>query len=1130
MKRTGFFMFIVFVFVFNISMAQELDNSVPISLIEKAAKYYAEEKWQGCRLISSTPYYALDGSINAYAIHFAKSNSTISSEDELKIAVSAAEEKLEIIENQKPENKFNKSITEIKDSSQISEPLKDYNAYNKWRRELRTARNKSVLADEIGTVLISARYDLYPLLEMHDGVAAHLKFQSKVKKLSGIDSKLERGIRKNYYFGPFAYFFEPEDGTKSDSNIPNKLVNPINDDVQDNIKQKKNLSDGKLKSAPPSKNKISPQDYWAAFESTGFPPKAVKNKNTKLTYNMIENVPYYHQDDYGPASCGAVSSAQALGYWDAKGYGNMVDNGSAVRDEGHEDEHIFNCMRAVEYDHTTNTGNLWKLIKVANDSEYANHLNFTTSSDRNIDWEDDIVDEIDRGYPFVYANWQGDKYPYWGHGTTGRGYEVKTDGQHILYVNYNYWPDEPYILNWDNIDSDNEQIDEVHTNNTTKFDCIWSEDFEGEMPADFWERVNLGLTSGWEVVSHRSHNITVDPQPPGGNTSYSLHQQLSSSPFVGGVDTILLYGPFGTMGRTSGSITFYLWKDIPDNDDFLYVGITTDKISFHGTNFYRGVDKNWKKITIDLANVPGYGSALNKSKIWIAFRFFSDNDTNSGEGVYIDDFYISLNQSSARMPIPANVRATEGGYSDKIRIRWDRVTNATHYYIYKMPEVNIPLAIVTDPEFEYFDIVSKQNDGFDYKVCAATSYHGAEKSFASAAATGWSTVPPPANVSATDGTYTDKVRLDWDFITNYNYYQYYIADGPDSNPIFESAWLYKPNVIDHISGEFEKKYYYAVRASKYSDGKFPTNYSNHDVGWKTIPLPTIEASDGTHNYVNIIWTRTENVYYKLFRATSPTGSKTELTGWMINSGYTDSTAAPGVDHYYFIKAASDSSGSNETDYSSYNIGWGKFYIPQNLSVSKGKYSDKIELTWNNVTGATHYMVSRKLKGGTSYSNYSGWITTNSYNDTSFVQGTQYEYTVSAALANGYHASSASTSDYGYAKLSSPSNFKATRNIIDKVTVSWNEVIPGAFYSLYRAVGSSTAEKTEISHWQTSTTYDDFDVIENTNYYYWAEAAADNVGFAKSDLSGPYMGSLGLYPPSINASDGEFTDRVALIST
>ena len=77
-------------------------GKVPRDLVEKAAKYYAERRWPGCRLISSTPYYALDGSVDAWAVQFAKSGSNIASPEEIAMQAFTASERLEYVRAMRP--------------------------------------------------------------------------------------------------------------------------------------------------------------------------------------------------------------------------------------------------------------------------------------------------------------------------------------------------------------------------------------------------------------------------------------------------------------------------------------------------------------------------------------------------------------------------------------------------------------------------------------------------------------------------------------------------------------------------------------------------------------------------------------------------------------------------------------------------------------------------------------------------------------------------------------------------------------------------------------------------------------------------------------------------------------------
>jgi hypothetical protein len=88
------------------------------------------------------------------------------------------------------------------------------------------------------------------------------------------------------------------------------------------------------------------------------------------------------------------------------------------------------------------------------------------------------------------------------------------------------------------------------------------------------------------------------------------------------------------------------------------------------------------------------------------------------------------------------------------------------------------------------------------------------------------------------------------------------------------------------------------------------------------PPTGVQASDGTYtDKVRITWNSVAGAsYYHVYRATSSGGSKTPLGSWQSSTTYDDTSAIPGQTYYYFVKAATSSSGSNASDYSVYNEG------------------------------------------------------------------------------------------------------------------------------------------------------------------------------------------------------------------
>ena len=184
-------------------------------------------------------------------------------------------------------------------------------------------------------------------------------------------------------------------------------------------------------------------------------------------------------------------------------------------------------------------------------------------------------------------------------------------------------------------------------------------------------------------------------------------------------------------------------------------------------------------------------------------------------------------------------------------------------------------------------------------------------------------INPPTGVQASDGTYTDKVRITWNSVTGASYYHVYRATSSEGSKISLGSWQ-SSNSYDDTSASPGQTYYYFVKAATSSSGSNASDYSVYNEGWRKLSPPTgVNASDGTYtDKVGITWNSVSGAsYYRVYRATSSGGTKTSLSGWQSSTSYDDTSATPGQTYYYFIKAATSSSGYRESDYSSYNTGF-----------------------------------------------------------------------------------------------------------------------------------------------------------------------------------------------------------------
>ena len=175
--------------------------------------------------------------------------------------------------------------------------------------------------------------------------------------------------------------------------------------------------------------------------------------------------------------------------------------------------------------------------------------------------------------------------------------------------------------------------------------------------------------------------------------------------------------------------------------------------------------------------------------------------------------------------------------------------------------------------------------------------------------------------------------------------------------------------------------------------------------------------------------------------------------------------------------------------------------PTGVSATDGTYTDKIRITWNNVTGATHYKVYRARASNDTKVALTGWQTNTSYDDTSADFCWFYSYWVKAATSNsGANASGYSTYNTGWRRLEAPQNVTASWGEVGKTVISWDPVERAVYYRVYR--GLSTGSKIPITDWfQTgSYQYNDYTGEVNKIYYYWVKAAYNTSGLMESDWS------------------------------
>jgi len=364
-------------------------------------------------------------------------------------------------------------------------------------------------------------------------------------------------------------------------------------------------------------------------------------------------------------------------------------------------------------------------------------------------------------------------------------------------------------------------------------------------------------------------------------------------------------------------------------------------------------------------------------------------------------------------------------------------------------------------------------------------------------------VSPPTGVSATDGTSTSDVAVSWESVSGASHYRVYRSTSSSGSKASRGDWQ-SSRTYNDTSATPGTTYYYWVKAAASSSGDRASDYSSSNSGWRKLSVPgSVSATDGTWTAtVAVSWDSVSGAnYYHVYRSTSSSGTKKPKGDWQSDELYSDTSASPSATYYYWVAAATDSSGSRSSGYSSSDTGWRKLSPPTGVSATDGTSTSNVAVSWDTVGGASHYHVYRSTSSGGDKESLGDWQSSRTYDDTPATPGTTYYYWIKAATnSSGGRESGFSSSNTGWQKLSAPTGVSATDGTsTGNVAVSWGSVSGASYYQVYRST-SSGGGKSPRTGWQSDQSYNDTSVTPGVTYYYWVKAATNSSGDRASDYS------------------------------
>jgi len=483
-------------------------------------------------------------------------------------------------------------------------------------------------------------------------------------------------------------------------------------------------------------------------------------------------------------------------------------------------------------------------------------------------------------------------------------------------------------------------------------------------------------------------DIRIRPGESGEATTYSITPTVDSPGSISPSNKVFLTGGGSADVTVSAPLYWYI-QDITTNSESV------------GGAFGTGVTNYTHTIAAITNDVEIHGTiwpelAANNTPLWWLashnlFDFNNDatNDADGDGSPTWQEYQLGTdptNQFSVRYLITPSVSGN------------GTIDPATNLYVWGFREDSPVFTITADPNYIVQDILTN-----GVSIGATLGVQSINYTWANVSSSGsiYAVIsagfPPPANVAASDGTFTGKVYITWDNSIGATNYMVYRDTG--SNPALAPQIGQATNTFfDDTNAAAGVLYYYWIKAS---NEVFISGFSASDTGYLGLPAPTnVAATDGTFtNKVTVSWAaQADATGYEVWKNTSNDISTASRIIVTTATTADDSTnAVSGIQYWYWVR------GTNAVATSGYSLpdtGWVNLMAPAWITASDAAFTDKIEVVWMPAVSASGYEVWRNITNVTGSATRVGTSATTNYSDRSAGLGTNYYYWVKATNSLG----------------------------------------------------------------------------------------------------------------------------------
>ncbi|UOG50586.1 C1 family peptidase [Leptospira noguchii] len=323
----------------------------------------------------------------------------------------------------------------------------------------------------------------------------------------------------------------------------------------------------------------------------------------------------------------------------------------------------------------------------------------------------------------------------------------------------------------------------------------------------------------------------------------------------------------------------------------------------------------------------------------------------------------------------------------------------------------------------------------------------------------------PSSITASQGSFTDKVLINWEIVPSAIGYEIHRKGPGDSN--FGKVGLSSTNSFNDDGVQPNLAYKYKIltltdsSASDLSQGEVIGFAKTEEL--KPPPkVLGVKATQGQYdNKIELVWEPGDTSFeYQIFKWNQSQKRYSPIGTSKINSYVDTSAAKKGIVEIYVVSAKLGGKTGEPSDAASGFTSQPKTppAKPLGLVASRGSYQNKVELKWQKVSGASKYLIFRYIK--------SGWIGGGAWEKISETGKEEFidenlparyaYYSVTAVNTEGKNGPFSSFA-YGYTdpnkqrgvKLSSPENVKGVLNVKEaKINITWDLVKEASEYYVF----------------------------------------------------------------------------------